>query len=102
MLTHSDKVMQLHGVLELTSESYNKRDNHMAPAGCRTHRHARREILQNMIISYIKYINHNHSFGHTTSHALQKQVRHFYLYFCMFYGASRAEEEPFLTCLLYT
>ena len=28
----------------------------MAPAGCRTHRHASRERLQNMIISYITYI----------------------------------------------
>jgi len=48
----------------------------MAPAGCRTHRHANRDILQNMIISYITYITSH--FGYTTSHALQKQVRRLY------------------------
>ena len=30
----------------------------MAPAGCRTHRHASRETLQNMIISYITNISY--------------------------------------------
>ena len=49
----------------------------MAPAGCRTHRHASRDILQNMIISYITYITSH--LGYTTSHALQKQVRRLYL-----------------------
>ena len=34
------------------------KDNPMAPAGCRIHRHASRDkLLQNMIISYIKYIS---------------------------------------------
>ena len=55
----------------------------MAPAGFRTHRHASREILQNMIISYITYITSH--LGHTTSHVLQKQVRCLYLIVCKFY-----------------
>ena len=46
----------------------------MAPAGCRTHRHASRELLQNMIISYITYITS--CVVHIISqHTLQKQVR---------------------------
>jgi hypothetical protein len=31
------------------------KDNHMAPIGGQTHRHASGEILQNMIIAYITY-----------------------------------------------
>jgi len=40
----------------------------MAPASCRTHRHASRETLQNMIISYITNISYE-QFGlyHITS-----------------------------------
>ena len=43
--TLSDKVKQLHGD-SLTRRSHKIIDNHMAPAGCRTHRHASRERLQ--------------------------------------------------------
>ena len=43
--TLSDKVKQLPGDL-LTCSSHKIIDNHMAPAGCRTHRHASRERLQ--------------------------------------------------------
>ena len=34
----------------------------MARAGCQTHRHASREILQNMIISYITHISYESQF----------------------------------------
>ena len=43
--TLSDKVKQLLGD-SLTRRSHKIIDNHMAPAGCRTHRHASRERLQ--------------------------------------------------------
>ena len=43
------------------------KDNHMAPAGCRTHRRASRDKLQNMIIAYIIYITSH--LGYTTSQA---------------------------------
>ena len=43
--TLSDKVKQLNGD-QLTRRSHKIIDNHMAPAGCRTRRHASREILQ--------------------------------------------------------
>ena len=45
IVTLSDKVKQLYGD-SLTHRSHKIRDNHMAPAGCRTHRHANRERLQ--------------------------------------------------------
>ena len=43
--TLSNKVKQLHGD-SMTRRSHKIIDNHMAPAGCRTRRHASREILQ--------------------------------------------------------
>jgi hypothetical protein len=47
----------------------------MAPAGCRTHRHASRDILYNTWSSHTSHISH-HVIGHITSqHTLQKQVR---------------------------
>ena len=59
----------------------------MAPAGCRTHRHASREPITNMIISYI-HIYHI-TFGHIISHhTLQKQVRRPLLCCCKFYVAA--------------
>ena len=63
------------------------KDNHMAPAGCRTHRHASRDILQNMIISYITYITSH--LGYTTSHASCKNKLDASTYCCKFYVASR-------------
>ena len=43
----------------------------MAPAGCRTHRHASREKLQNMIIAYNIT---NHIFGHTISQLCKNKL----------------------------
>ena len=43
--TLSNKVKQLHGD-SMTRRSHKIIDNHMAPAGCRTHRYASRERLQ--------------------------------------------------------
>jgi hypothetical protein len=58
----------------------------MAPAGCRTHRHASCEPITIMIISYI-HIYHI-TFGHIISqHTLQKQVRR-PLLCCKFYVAA--------------
>ena len=45
MLLLANKVKQLHGD-SMTRRSHKIIDNHMAPAGCRTRRHASREILQ--------------------------------------------------------
>ena len=65
----------------------------MAPAGRRTHRHASRERLQNIIFAY-KYKKSR--LGHTISQTLQKQVRHPLLCLCNFYVASMGHEiEPF-------
>ena len=90
--TLSDKVKQLHGD-SMTRRSHKIIDNHMAPAGCRTHRHASREELQNMIIAYIIT---NHRFGHITSPTLQKKVRRPLLCLYNFYVASMGHEiEPF-------
>ena len=51
------------------------KDNSMAPASCRTHRHASREILYNTWSSHTSHISH-HVISHITSqHTLQKQVR---------------------------
>ena len=65
----------------------------MAPAGCRTHRHASRERLQNMIIAYIIT---NHILAIPYHKTLQKQVRRPLLCLCNFYVASMGHEiEPF-------
>ena len=65
----------------------------MAHAGCRTHRHASRERLQNMIIAY-KY--NKSRLSHTKSQNLQKQVRRPLFCLSKFYVASMAHKiEPF-------
>ena len=52
------------------------KDNPMAPAGCRMHRHASRYKLLQTWSSHTSNISH-HVFGHIISqHTLQKQVRH--------------------------
>ena len=71
----------------------------MAPTGCRTHRHASRDILQNMIISYITYITYITShLGYTTSHTSCKNKLDASTYCCKFYVVSMGcIHEPFIT-----
>ena len=60
----------------------------MAPAGCRTQRHASREPITKHDHLIHQHISH-HVSGHTTSqHALQKQVRHPLLCCYKFYVAA--------------
>ena len=55
--TPSDEVKQLHGD-SMTRRSHKIKDNHMAPAGCCTHRHASRERLQTWSLHTLSQITH--------------------------------------------
>ena len=63
----------------MTRRSYKIKTTPMAPAGCHTHRHARRDSYYKNMISYITIYHSSFitTFGHITSQyqLLQKQVR---------------------------
>ena len=74
-LTFSNKVKELHGIIQWHAGHTIIKDNPMAPAGCRMHRHASRYKLLQTWSSHTSNIFH-HVFGHIISqHTLQKQVR---------------------------
>ena len=75
LLTFSDKVKHYIALNDWHAGHTIIKDNSMAPASCRTHRHASRDILYNTWSSHTSHISH-HVIGHITSqHTLQKQVR---------------------------
>ena len=75
LLTFSDKVKHYIALNDWHAGHTIIKDNSMAPASCRTHRHASHDILYNTWSSHTSHISH-HVIGHITSqHTLQKQVR---------------------------
>ena len=76
LLPLSDKVKHYIALNDWHTGHTIVKDNPMAHAGCRMHRHASRYKLLQTWSSHTSNISH-HVFGHITSqHTLQKQVRH--------------------------
>src|SRR6266536_3078400 len=85
LLTHSDKVKQLHGVCI----SYNKATTtRLLPVADNFTKHD--HLIQKCISHHVLTISHH-------KHTLQKQVRRPLLWCCKFYVAATGLEEPILT-----
>ena len=96
LLTFSNKVKHYIALNDWHAGHTIIKDNSMAPASCRTHRHASRDILYITWSSHTSHISH-HVIGHITSqHTLQKQVRRPLICCCKFYVAATGLQEPFL------
>ena len=85
LLSHSDKVKQLQGVCI----SYNKSDNHKAPASCNNFY---KTWSSHTTIYFSSRLDHI-----TSQHALQKQVRRPLLCCCKFYVAATGLARTILT-----
>ena len=76
LLPFSDKVKHYKALNDWHAGHTKIKDNPMAPAGCRMHRHASRYKLLQTWSSHTYNISH-HVFGHIISqHTMEKQVRH--------------------------